>query len=143
LHWMDFDAFYAEVKRVAKPGAVIAAFVYSLLEAGDPIINNAIRDFYFKDSAPYWDKERRWVDEAYATIPFPFPEIAAPPFTMEYEWTLADIAGYINTWSACQHYRKQVGRSLVEEKLLPALKEFPMDKVVRVQFPVYTRFGRT
>jgi SAM-dependent methyltransferase len=142
LHWMDFDAFYPEVKRVAKPAAVIAAFVYSLLEAGDPVINNAISKFYFEDSAPYWDKERRWVDEAYTSIPFPFREIAAPPFTMEYQWTLADIAGYINTWSACQHYQKQTGRNLVEEKLLPPLREFSMDKIVRVQFPVYMRIGR-
>ena len=31
LHWFDFDRFYAEVRRVAKPGGVLAVWTYSTL----------------------------------------------------------------------------------------------------------------
>jgi SAM-dependent methyltransferase len=142
LHWMDFDPFYQEVKRVAKPGGIFAALVYSLIEVDDPVINNAIHEFYLLDSAPFWDSERHWVDEGYRGIPFPFEEIAAPEFTMEYEWRVADVLGYINTWSACQHYLKQTGRNLVEENLLPSLAKVSPGKTVRLRFPVYARIGK-
>ncbi len=32
LHWLDFEKFNEEAKRVAKPGAWIAVWMYSLLE---------------------------------------------------------------------------------------------------------------
>jgi len=30
IHWFDFDTFYKEVRRVAQPGALIAAWTYNL-----------------------------------------------------------------------------------------------------------------
>lgn len=102
LHWFDFDKFYAEVRRVLKPGGLIAAWTYLLLQ-GEPAINAVIEQFYAEMLTPWWPPERRWVDAAYVGMPFPFA--AAPPapsFSIRLQWTLADLANYIGTWSAVQ-----------------------------------------
>lgn len=116
LHWFDFDAFYNEVARVAKPGAAIAVWTYSFLTVTEqlgPSIDEVIREFYFNVIGPYWPPERRWVDERYETIPFPFEPIAVPAFTINVDWDLAGIVGYIASWSATQRYKDANGKDPV------------------------------
>ena len=51
LHWVDRDRFYSEVKRVLKPGGVLAAFGYNYLkvkldnETANDILLNQVRPF--------------------------------------------------------------------------------------------------
>jgi ubiquinone/menaquinone biosynthesis C-methylase UbiE len=141
IHWFDFDNFYKEVKRVARAGAVIAAFSYSMFRAEDKTVDDIIQRFYV-DSFPYWDPERRYIDEQYQTIPFPFKEIAAPVFYIEYEWTTDQVIGYMRTWSANQHYLKKFGTELVNESFKSQLSvHWPEGKTKRLRFPVYMRIG--
>jgi ubiquinone/menaquinone biosynthesis C-methylase UbiE len=105
LHWFDFDHFYAETKRVAVPGAIVAAWCYGLLRIS-PELDEHISVFYHDTLGAYWDKERQYIDQAYETIPFPYDEIKAPTFTMRYTWTLAELEGYFNTWSSVQKYMR-------------------------------------
>ena len=86
-HWFAFDAFYAEVRRVAKPGAVIALISYHRMRIG-PEIDRVCERFHRQTLAPYWPPERAHVDANYETIPFPFAEIAAPPFALRAIWPL-------------------------------------------------------
>ena len=62
LHWFRFDEFYAEVKRTAKPDAILAAWTYSLLRISKEI-DALIDDLHYNTLYNYWDKERRYVDE--------------------------------------------------------------------------------
>lgn len=108
LHWFDFDKFYAEVRRVLKPGGLIAAWTYTLLR-GAPAINAAI-DAFYADMAPWWPPRRCWVEQGYVGMPFPFSAIApAPTFAIRQQWTLADLVNYIGTWSAVQHCHAETG----------------------------------
>jgi SAM-dependent methyltransferase len=143
IHWFDFDPFYKEVRRVSKPGGVVAAFTYSLFCVADPVVNELIQDFYWHETQPYWDAERKLVDQEYKTIPFPFEEIDAPAFSMEYQWNAAQLLGYINTWSATLHYYKQTGKNMVDELLSAKLAALvSKEQLLRVQFPVHMRIGR-
>ncbi|HMQ61755.1 MAG TPA: hypothetical protein PKE06_13870 [Flavilitoribacter sp.] len=65
--------------------------------------------FYTDIVGPYRDPERRWVDEHYKTIPFPFQEIEIPVFAMEYAWSNQEMPGCFGTWSATRHYIKNKG----------------------------------
>lgn len=79
LHWFKFDAFYANVRRVLKPGGVIAAWCYGMNYV-TPAVDAAV-DRLYKITDPYWAAGRKWIDEKYATIPFPFEpagEIGVP-----------------------------------------------------------------
>lgn len=103
IHWFDFSKFYHEVDRTLKPNGSIAVFGYSLVTI-DPDIDKVIHYFYEDVVGSYWDKERRYVDAHYQTIPFPFKEIKAPTIIAKYDWTLEQLTGYLQTWSASQHY---------------------------------------
>lgn len=103
LHWFKFDRFYTEVKRVAKPGAVIAAWTYSLLRIS-PAIDAIIMNYHSGTLEKYWDAERKYVDEGYQNIPFPYKKIETPAFEIEYTWSIADLEGYLRTWSALQKF---------------------------------------
>lgn len=108
IHWFDFEKFYAEVRRVVKPNGILAVWTYTHSEIS-PAIDGIMRDFY-KQIRPYFPPERHWVDEKYATLPFPFEEIASPQFVMEAAWSLEDVLGYYASWSGVKAFKEQHGK---------------------------------
>jgi len=107
LHWFNFDDFYQEVRRVTKPMSTIAAWCYALVTINahlDPIINKLYTDIL---GDQYWPKERRYIDEHYQTIPFPFKKLAVPQFTIEKKLDFASFVGYLSTWSAVKEYQQR------------------------------------
>ncbi len=112
LHWFDHDRFYAEVRRVCRPGAVLAATCYYAPSVGpdvDPILRHW-EDFI----RPYWTPERAWVDAGYRTIPFPFAELDATRFELAVASSLAQFVGYLGTWSATKQFVKAHGSDPLE-----------------------------
>ena len=138
LHWFDFDAFYTEVKRVLKPTGVIVVWSYGLLSVNaeiDPLIES----FYSTTLGPYWPPERRYVDEGYRTIPFPFVEREQPRWMIVREWSLQQFCEYLASWSALQKYSAQSGDQVIEQikkQLQPYWK-----KNLQVSWPVAMRIG--
>ncbi len=109
LHWFANDAFYSEAGRVAcGPEVPIVAWTYAAPRM-DGAIGDVLRRFIFEDLREYWPPERKYVDENYQTIPFPFERIDAPPFSLENHWTLAQIVGYMTSMSATARYIKANG----------------------------------
>jgi SAM-dependent methyltransferase len=113
-HWFDLDAFYAEVRRIAKPGAVLALITYGVLHVEDPAAEALLQHFYAETVGPYWPPERRHVEEGYRSLPFPFARIDAPALAIEVSWALPDLLGYIDTWSAVRGAEKALGRAPIE-----------------------------
>ncbi|MBC9246140.1 class I SAM-dependent methyltransferase [Paracoccus sp. 11-3] len=99
-HWFDRPAFYAEARRIAAPNAVIALISYGVLQIDDPELAQRFARFYRDDIGPFWPPERKLVDEGYAGIDFPFAEIPTPDLSIRLTWRLADVMGYLATWSA-------------------------------------------
>ncbi|MEO8619530.1 MAG: class I SAM-dependent methyltransferase [bacterium] len=114
LHWFDLDRFYREVERVLTPDGVVAVWTYGLLTI-DPEIDARISRFYKEEVGKYWPAERALVDAGYSGIAFPFREIETPSFAMRATWTLDQLSGYLETWSAVTRYTKANGRSPVKE----------------------------
>jgi len=140
LHWFRFEEFYAEVKRVANHGGIFAAWSYSLLRISDPI-NKLIGEHHYNTLGSYWDEERRYVDEEYRNIPFPFSKINTPAFTMDYDWTIEELEGYLNTWSALQKLIPEKNYNPVDE-LIQRIKPFWKTEKMRVSFPVHLLLGK-
>lgn len=108
LHWFKHAAFWQEVKRVGKPGSIIAVWSYSLPKITD-VVDQEVRKFYDRDTADYWEPERALVDGGYRSLEFPFEEMRPPEFFMKVNWTLDQYLGYINTWSAVKTATKKTG----------------------------------
>lgn len=142
-HWFDLDKFYAEVQRVLKPGGVLALIGYNLLKI-DPETEALIEHLYNDVLGDrYWDPERRLVETAYQTMPFPFEELDFPEMASEYEWKSDQLLGYLNTWSAVQHFIKANGVSPITETFVDDLRRvWPQDVVKTVRFPIFGRVGR-
>lgn len=138
IHWFDFEKFYQEVKRVAAPNAIIVVIGYGVMRSAGTA-DQIIQDFYHNETGPYWDKERRYLDEEYKTIPFPFHRFELPEFKMEYHWNIDQLIGYFSTWSALQHLIKATGVDPLPElrKKFEAtgLSEF------QLRFPLYILGG--
>jgi ubiquinone/menaquinone biosynthesis C-methylase UbiE len=140
LHWFATPGFYDEVKRVAKPSSLLAAWSYSLLYVS-PEIDKRIRSFYTDIIGPYWDAERKYVDQEYKTIPFPFREITAPKFNMEYHWAIEELEGYLNTWSALQKFISANNYNPVPE-IIDQIRPWWKNEKMKVNFPLHIRMGR-
>ena len=53
VHWFSFDEFYSEVRRVLKPGGILAAWTYSFTEIS-PAIDALVRKYYYDVLKGYW-----------------------------------------------------------------------------------------
>jgi ubiquinone/menaquinone biosynthesis C-methylase UbiE len=140
-HWFNFEAFESEAKRVLKPDGILAVWGYGLITCDDDSLNNLIKFFYENVVDPYWDPERKYVDEHYRTIPFPFDELPGKEFFIEQSWNLDDLSGYFNTWSSVQHFIADKGFNPVDELKSDLQKVWPAKETLLFQFPLFLRLG--
>lgn len=138
-HWFQHPAFYKEVQRISKPGAVLALIGYGLVTT-DPETDTVIKKLYRDVLGTYWDAERKFIDDHYKSLPFPYEETATPFFQIECDWSFKQLAGYLGTWSALNHYKKEHGNSL-PETIIGELKRAWGDenKIRPVRFPIMTK----
>lgn len=141
-HWLDFEAFAKEVRRVARPEGIVAVWCYGLANCEDPKVEALVGGFYRDKVGPYWDQERKYVEERYATIPFPYRELPSRSFFMSLSWSREDLLGYIGTWSSVQHYIEARDGDPVKELAGPLKAAWPGDGAKRFDFPLSLRVGK-
>ena len=78
---------------------VLALISYGVLHL-EPALDERFQTFYRDEIGPYWPPERKLVDSGYATMDFPFEELAAPRLEIKVQWLLSEFLGYLLTWSA-------------------------------------------
>jgi SAM-dependent methyltransferase len=140
IHWFHFDEFYKEVRRVLKPNGLVAVLGYGLFTS-IPEVDEIIQRFYVEVVGDYWDPERRYLDEKYESIPFPFNEIKTEKHYTKLKWSVDDILGYINTWSAIQNYINKNGNnpsSMIEADLI---KAFNGASKIEISIEIFTKVG--
>ncbi|MCF8238629.1 MAG: class I SAM-dependent methyltransferase [Saprospiraceae bacterium] len=140
VHWFEHERFYREVERVLKPDGLLALLGYGLARI-TPEIDAIVDELYTDVLGPYWHPERKYIDEHYKCIPFPFRELHFPDLEHLLTWRVDHLLGYVNTWSAVRQYIQLDGVDPVE----------PFDAQLRqlwgtseraVHIPVFSRVGR-
>jgi len=142
VHWFDRPRFWAEARRVLRPGGVVAVWTYWFFSIA-PELDTIVRRFYNDTVGPFWPPERKLTEDRYRTIEFPFAEFAAPEFTIEQRLTLEGVAGYIRTWSATRGFIKARGHDPVDAlitELAPVWGDPATPRLAR--WPVAVRAGR-
>jgi len=141
-HWIKWNEFKKEVTRVCKPNAVIAVWTYYNRITDDDKIDKAVNDFYQNVTKPYWDYERRYVEEKYTTVEFDYELLPVKEFETVMHWQREDLFGYVSSWSAVQKFIKTNGYSpvpILEEEIN---KLWPEGETKKVVFPIYLKLGR-
>lgn len=142
-HWLDLSRFFAEVERVARPGALVAIWGYQLLRTGDERLDSEIRTFFGETVGPYWPSGRELLDAGYRGFEFPFPETACPGFTMTATWSFEAFGGYLSSWSAVDRYRKALSADPVSPFLAQVAPLWgERDRVRTVAWPLALRAAR-
>jgi SAM-dependent methyltransferase len=118
FHWFDAEPFFADAARVARPGAILALVSYALSRI-TPEVDAVVGDLYAALD-PYWEPERRLVEDGYASVAVPFEEIQTPAFAMGSRWSLTELSGYLGTWSALRIAVAETGANPLEA-VAPAL----------------------
>ncbi|MEY3964037.1 MAG: hypothetical protein RLZZ106_1292 [Cyanobacteriota bacterium] len=143
VHWFAGEAFNAEVRRVARPGAVMAWIGYLPIQLELPYLQRQLDRFYESTLEPWWPPQRRWVDQRYAGLPFPGEEWPFPSDQwIERHWNLSDLLGYLASWSAVSNARRSGVDPL--QALEPELRHhWPADgaQPLLVRWPFMGRWG--
>jgi SAM-dependent methyltransferase len=145
LHWFDLPAFWAEVRRVARPGALFCAWGYAWFRYGEEV-EAALVDPVKALVEPYWAPNNRILWDGYrdADIAFPFDRIAAPAFPLTLDTDAARIADYIRTWSAFKRAAAADSTlgSRLEDCLARGIKALRPERPVRAVTPLAIVAGR-
>lgn len=141
-HWFKFEEFKVELMRVGKPESILVIWGYGLIHSGEKKLQDLILHFYQDVVGPYWDPERRYVDEQYRTIPFPYAAVESKDFKIEVNWTIDDLTGYCNSWSSVQHYVKANGENPVDELYAKLSQIWDRDQYLPFSFPLFLRLGK-
>lgn len=140
LHWFDLDSFYAEVRRVLRPGGILAAIGYGWFYV-DPVVDEIIASTLLKPLEPLWAPNNWLLVDGYRGIDFPGEEIRCAPAAIHLAWTRERLVDYVRSWSAIRRWAEQDPHGL--SKALDALVEaWPDDQPRHVFMPVTTRVAR-
>src|SRR5690349_3368763 len=82
LHWFDRPRFYTEVRRVARPGAILAVWSYYQTRIA-PEVDVVLRRFADEVVGPYWGSEIVVNRNAYRDLDFPFERLPWPDLHAE------------------------------------------------------------
>ena len=141
-HWFDLPAYFAEVRRVTRPGGIVALISYGVVTA-DADLDAVIRPFYREVLGAYWPPERRHVDEGYRSLPFPFEELDGPSLEIRLDWRLEQLVGYVGTWSAVWALERAQGQGSFATFRRELAKAWgPATTVRTVRWPLALRVGR-
>jgi SAM-dependent methyltransferase len=142
LHWFDLPKFYAEVQRVLKPQGILAAWGYNFLVIDHPAIQKLLDHFYHETIGAYWPAERVHVENGYRELPFPFPCIATPQFSLRKEWSKTQLLGYLRSWSAVGRFKAANGCDPVDALDDDITAHWPEAETYRVEWPLFIHVGR-
>jgi ubiquinone/menaquinone biosynthesis C-methylase UbiE len=114
LQWFDRDRFYAEVRRVCTPGAILAVSCYAgrfsfsaEVDAVTKRLNELFMDYWpavYDDLKSFFDHLDRaeYRDKLFSALAFPFEPLATPSFELVVQWGLGELIGAFSTSSAAQ-----------------------------------------
>ena len=141
LHWFDLDRFYAEVRRVLRPGGIIAAWAYDWSSV-TPAVDSAVQRHLLVKIRPYWPRQVDLLQKGFMHIPFPFAPVELPAAKIEMAWTLPQYLAYLETWSATRAYVAEHGRGVIDETESAMRKAWGDVEIRPVTMALHVRCGR-
>ncbi|MGH3427405.1 MAG: methyltransferase domain-containing protein [Mycobacteriales bacterium] len=142
LHWFELERFYAEVHRVARPGALLAIYGYNWFRLS-PQLDLLVDQWLLQPIEAYWLPNLRLLWQGYRTIDFPFEDVTEPSLTLCMTWDLNQLLSFYRTWSATRSKIAAEGEQfLVEAHRGLATAWGEANQTRAVVMPLAARLGR-
>ncbi len=142
-HWFDHQQFIEEASRVAKPEAIIALWGYNVFRCSNLEVSKMVDDFYLNVTDPYWEPERKYLENNYRDLPIPFQELTIDhTFKMTTHWTIEQMEGYLNTWSAIKKFIRVNNFNPVDELINKIRPVWGDEKTHEFKFPLALRVSK-
>lgn len=142
IHWFDRPRFYDEVRRVARPGAILAVWSYFQTRI-EPAIDAVLVHFADDVVGSYWNPGIQLNRNAYRDLDFPFERLPWRELHAEGRMRFVDLMQYMRTWSASQEWVRVRGTDPVDEvrdQLARAWGDPEYERLV--QWPLHGAIGR-
>jgi SAM-dependent methyltransferase len=107
FHWFDHSAFFAEARRVLRPGGLLAVVGYGWWYV-DEQVDAIIGEKLLRPLEPHWLRGNWLLIDGYRDIDFPGDEVRVPPAAIHLEWERRQLEAYILSWSVVQRLGDQV-----------------------------------
>ena len=140
LHWFDLEKYWDELRRVCRPGAVLAYWGY-LWPLVDSVVDeqlNGLRSVL----ASSWPERAGILQREYREVNPPFAALKPPPFTVQVDWRRTDYLAHIASWSAVRYYRERNGGDILAGFDQGLQGAWPNHEVRRVAWPLVLRVHR-
>lgn len=142
LHWFDRSAFYAEARRIARPGAILAAWSYYQTRI-EPEIDRILEHYATDVVGPMWHPGISVNRHAYRDLDFPFERLPWPELHAAARMRLADLFQYMRTWSASQEWERTRGTDPVDEVREALARAWGDPERARaIRWPLHGMIGR-
>ena len=141
VHWFRLEAFYSVVKKYLADDGLFVITGYGLITV-NPQIDVLVHEMYTDILGNWWDPERKLIDDAYRSLPFPFDELSGPSFMIKAQWNLHHFEGYFRTWSAYKLYLSAGHPDPIPSWINKVRLWWPENEIKEVSFPVLLRAGR-
>jgi SAM-dependent methyltransferase len=142
LHWFDFDLFWPEVRRVARPGALFCAWGYAWFRGAQPV-DEALFDPVAQLVEPYWAANNSILWRGYddADVRCPFEQLQVPELRITVRWSVERIIAYVRTWSAFKRAAADGHDAELEAILAEAVRRLGPDTDYELWVPLAIRAG--
>jgi SAM-dependent methyltransferase len=141
FHWLNPAHFCREAARIGKPGGIVAVWGYELKSVA-PAIDEIVHRWNNEKLALYWEPERQHVVAHYETLLFDFEQLPTRPFDTVMEWDLEDFVGHLQTWSAYQKMKSEIGDQAFLEVVDEITRMWGERGTKRCVFSIFMKLGR-
>lgn len=141
LHWFDLDTFWSEVRRVAKPGAVLACYCYAWPTV-TPAVDRLVETLVKAPIHAYWAPNNRMCWNGYADVNFPITQVSTPDFELQNAWSADQFIDYLHTWSAVRRCMEVDGESFFDHARQDIKKAWGDATTRDVVTPLFLTAGR-
>lgn len=137
IHWFDHPHFFAEAKRVLRPGGLLAAIGYGWFYV-DPQIDEIVGRTLLKPLEPHWQAGNWLLIDGYRALDFPGREIRLTPAAIHLAWNRDQFCNYVRSWSAVQ----RLGEQVAERAFAELARAWPDGERRHVVMPIVSRAAR-
>ncbi len=134
LHWFDQEKFWAELRRVCRPGAVLAFWGY-LWPQVDGTVDAQLRKLRLVLES-FWPERAGVLQREYREVNPPFEALQPPAFTLAADWRRTDYLAHIASWSAVRYHRERQGGDILAGFDQGLQGVWPDHEVRRVTWPL-------